>query len=163
MRTPRIAAIAALLVTVPPAGAQVCGPILPSGQPGLLIAAPICGPALLPPPVVWAAGNPAFSMVVPPLPGILPFSPILLVLGFAAPPLAILAPPLGPAFGLPGLVTLAPATSIVLTVVPPGPGPLLVPMPIPPTGGPVPAISVQAAYLTPPLLIGLTGATSITI
>ncbi|MCI0585529.1 MAG: hypothetical protein L0323_01655 [Planctomycetes bacterium] len=162
MKPVRLATFAALLAFAPAATGQVCAPLLPSGQPGLVIAAPLCGPALLPPPVVWAAGNPAFSVVVPPLP-MAPFSPVILVLGLAAPPVAIPAPPLDPAFGLPGLVTSALATSFVLSVVPPGPGPVLFALPIPPTGGPVPAISVQAAFLSPALLIGVTGSTAISI
>ncbi len=162
MRTHRLAAIAAPFLLVPPAVGQVCAPLLPSGQPGLMLAAPLCGPALLPPPVVWVAGNPAFSVVVPPLP-MAPFSPVLLVLGLAAPPVAIAAPALDPAFGLPALVTSALATSFVLSVVPPGPGPVMIPLPIPPTGGPVAAMSVQAAFLTPALLIGVTGSTVISI
>src|SRR5262245_28277050 len=165
MKPARLATFAALLACASTAPGQICAPIVPSGQPGLAAAAPVCGPVLLPPPVVWAAGNPAFSIVIPGPPAIPPFSPLLVVLGFAAPATALPAPPLDPVFGAPGLVTAAAATAIVLPAGVSGVGPTVLPMAIPPTGGPVPLLRVQAVFVTfsPGAPVALTAATGIAI
>ncbi len=165
MRTPRLAAIAALLASAAPATGQICAPIVPSGQPGLAAIAPICGPVLLPPPLVWAAGNPAFSIVIPGPPAIPPFSPLILLFGLEAPATLVAAPPLDPAFGAPGLVTAALPTALVFSAGVSGLGPTVLATPIPPTGGPVPAISMQAVFVTfsPVGPVALTAATEISI
>lgn len=143
--------------------AQICAPTPPpSGQPALMPFTPACG-GLLPPPVVWALGNPGFtlsSFAPPPVP---PGSPTVLMVGLPAPPLPIPAPPLAPFFGAPGFFN-----QINLIAVPAGPsGPLPglpVPFPIAPTGGPIGVINVHTVVLIPgALVVALTGATDVTI
>jgi hypothetical protein len=160
MRLRSLVAVASLVALATPGATQVCAPILPSGQPVLAPFVPVCV-GVLPPPVVWAVGNPGFtlsSFAPPPVP---PGLPTFLVLGLATPPAPIPAPPLDVAYGAPGLLTngitiLLPAG---LSGVAPGPP---IAIPIPPTGGPVPLLSVHTAVVAPPVP-ALTGATGISI
>ena len=151
-----------LTLTLAPAlaTAQLPAPILPSGQPALMPFVPLAF-APLPPPVVWAVGNPGFglaSFAPPPVPiGM----PTFLVLGFAiAPPIPLLPPLVFPGFGVGMLTNLA---TIVLPAGPSGPAPgPFVPLPIPPTFGPIGVLSVHTLVFTPGGLM-LTGALGLTI
>jgi hypothetical protein len=154
--------LTSLLVALTPAlaPAQIPAPLLPSGQPALMPFVPAAF-APVPPPVVWAAGNPGFglaSFAPPPVPIGLP---TFLIIGLAVAPPIPLAPPLVfPPFG-PALLT-----NLAMFVVPagpsgPAPGPV-VPFPIPPTGGPIPLLSVHTLVFAPAGLM-LTGALGLTI
>jgi hypothetical protein len=165
-----------LAVTVPllgtSAAAQMCAPLLPSGQPGLPFL-PVCVGAVAPA-VVWAAGNPAFALSAAPfpIPALPPGLPTFLVIGVPIPPPTPVPPVLlHPAFGFPGL--LASPIGLVLAIVPsgpsgPAPGPPIA-FPIPPTGGPLGlAASVHTIVLVPAAVlapggVGLTSAIGITI
>ena len=155
---------AALTLACVPASAQLCGPPpFPSGQPALMPFTPVCLGAL-PPPVVWAAGNPGFavaSFAPPPVPiG----SPTVLVFGLSvAAPLPLFT--FFPGFGLPGLLAVGPPlVTVPAGVSSPFPGPAI-PLPLPATGGPVGTIGVHTIALMPAGVggIALTGATYITI
>ncbi len=165
--------LASLLVPIlsslgPPAWAQDCAPLLPSGQPALPFMTSCVG--AVPPPIVWAAGNPAFALAAAPLPPpVPPGLPTLLVLSLPIPPpIPIPCPPLHPAFGCPGLVVVP-----ILLIVPGGlsspvGGPPIA-FPIPATGGPlglvlaVHTVVPIPAVALPPGGIAVTHATGITI
>lgn len=158
---PRCSFVLPVLLLAASAQGQGCAPLLPSGQPALMPFTPLCF-GLLPPPVVWAGGNPGFALAsfapAPVPPGL----PTVLTIGLPVPPPVPLGPPLAPGFGLPGLLTHAPL--VVLPAGPSGPVPgPLVPLPIPATGGPLGLVlSVHTLVLLGPAL-ALTGATGITI
>ncbi|MGH7150957.1 MAG: hypothetical protein ACREIU_09675 [Planctomycetota bacterium] len=149
------------------AGAQVCAPLLPSGQPGMPFFTACVGAVA--PPVVWAVGNPGFGLAAAPLPPpVPPGVPTLLVLSVPAAPFPVPCPPLHPAFGCPGLVFVP-----VLLVVPAGlsspVGGPAVAFPIPATGGPLGlVVAVHTIALIPPGAlppggVAVTHATGITI
>jgi hypothetical protein len=121
--------IACLLCAKSPA--QLCGAMPGTGQAAFGVPPP-CG-AVVPPAVLAAAGNPGFAIgAFAPLPPPVAGAPMLLLIGFAAPPLplppGLLFPPLGPgslAMGLPiPVISFAGAA---------GPVPIFVPLPLPPT------------------------------
>jgi hypothetical protein len=163
-----VARIATSLVAVlalwsaTPAHAQICGPLVPSGQPALMPFTPPCIGAI-PPPAVWLGGNPGFALAafapLPVPPGMFTF----LLIGTPTPPV-----PLGgltPAFGLPAMLTTMPFLLAFAGPSGPLPGPP-VPLPLPATGGPLgPAVlSVHTIVISPPglpPLFALTGATAI--
>jgi hypothetical protein len=152
--------LAFALLLAPALPAQIPAPLLPSGQPAIMPFVP-AAIAPVPPPVVWAAGNPAFalsSFAPAPVP---PGLPTFLVLGFAvAPPIPLLPPLVFPPFGV-GMLTNA--ATIVLPAGPSGPVPgPIVPFPIPPTFGPIGVLSVHTLVLAPGGLM-LTGALGLTI
>lgn len=163
MRTPFLSLVALLATSLLPA--QVCGPVPPpSGQPAIPMT-PVCF-GLVAPQIVWAIGNPGFLMASwapSPIPAGLP---TFLVFGAPAPPMPI-GPPLNPAFGLPGMLVTVPPTMIVVPngVSGAAPGPPI-PLPIPPTGGPLGVVMhVHTLVLMPgpaPTL-ALTGAVALTI
>lgn len=141
------------------APAQMLAPIVPSGQPALMPFVPLAF-APLPPPVVWAAGNPGFglaSFAPAPVPAGLP---TFLVLGPAIPPIPVAPPLVFPGFGVAMLTNLLP---IVIPAGPsgPGPGPVIA-LPIPPTGGPIGVLSVHTLVFAP-IGMMLTGALAITV
>ena len=148
-----------LALSMAAAPAQLIAPLVPSGQPALMPFVPMAV-GMIPPPAVWAFGNPAFALATfapPPVPVGLP---TFLVIGIATPPVPIPPPFAFPAFG-PALLT-----NTVLIVLPGGlsgpmPGPL-VPLPLPATGGPVPLLSVHTLAIAGASII-LTGALGITI
>jgi hypothetical protein len=122
---------------------------------------PLCV-GVLPPPVVWAAGNPGFALAsFAPLP-VPPGLPTLLTIGFPAPPLPIGPPLLVPAFGLPGLFTHVPLLVFPAGPAGPIPGPP-VPLGLPPTGGPLGLVLSVHTLVVMPAGFALTGATGITI
>jgi hypothetical protein len=160
MKPPALAVILATLcaAAVP---AQVCLPTAPpSGQPALLFIPPCAG--VLPPPVVWAAGNAGFSLssfAPAPVP---PGFPTLLLVGFTSPALPV-GPPLVPAFGLPGFLN----NSIGIFGLPAGPsGPIpgpAVPFPLPATGGPLPFTVTVQTLVVLPMGFALTAGTDVII
>jgi hypothetical protein len=141
------------------APAQLLAPLMPSGQPALMPLVPMAF-APVPPPVVWVAGNPGFALAsfapAPVPPGL----PTFLVLGPAMPPIPVLPPLVFPGFGVAMLTNLL---TVVIPAGPSGPGPgPLVPLPIPPTGGPIGVLSVHTLVFAPGGVM-LTGALGITI
>lgn len=117
-----------------PASAQVCVPLVGTGQAGFPIAPP-CG-GLVAPVVLYAAGNPGFTIsALAPFPG-LAGAPMLLIVGFSAPPLPVPPPLLFPPMG-PGFLAVGLPIPILAFAGPAGPVPLPVPLPLPPTGGPL--------------------------
>lgn len=167
MRTFSLLLVPALSILGFPARAQVCAPLLPSGQPGLPFFTSCVGAVA--PPVVWAVGNPGFALAAAPLPPPVPAGvPTFLVLSAPIVPVAVPCPPLHPAFGCPGLVVTP-----ILLVVPSGlsspvGGPAIA-FPIPPTGAAlglvvaVQTIALIPAGALPPGGVALTHATGITI
>lgn len=157
MKSLLLATLVALLAA--PANAQMVAPLMPSGQPALMpfTPAPL---GMVPPPMVWAMGNPGFALsAFAPLP-VPPGLPTFLVLGLAAGPFPVLPPLAFPGFGVAMLTNLAP---IVVPAGLSGPMPgMPIPFPIPPTGGPIPLLSVHTLVLAPPSIM-LTGALGITI
>lgn len=141
------------------APAQMLAPIVPSGQPALMPFIPMAF-APVPPPMVWAFGNPGFalaSFAPVPVPAGLP---TFLVLGPAVPPIPVAPPLVFPGFGVAMLTNFMP---IVIPAGPSGPGPgPVIPLPIPPTGGPIGVLSVHTLVFAP-IGIMLTGALAITI
>ena len=113
--------------------AQVCLAMPGTGQVAFGVPPPCAG--LVPPAVLAVAGNPGFSIgAFAPLPPPVAGAPMLLVVGFSAPPLplpaGLLFPPLGPGSLAVGL----PIPLIVFTGVA-GPAPIPVPIPVPPAAG----------------------------
>ncbi len=149
--------VSILLASAVPA--QILAPVVPSGQPALMPFVPFAF-APVPPPVVWAAGNPGFalaSFAPAPVPAGLP---TFLVLGPAVPPIPVPPPLVFPGFGVAMLTNLMP---VVIPAGPsgPGPGPVIA-LPIPPTGGPIGMLTVHTLVFAPGGLM-LTGALGITI
>jgi len=147
-----------------PAAAQNCPPLGPSGQPALAGIAPV-GLFTVPLAVVEVAGNANFqirSAVVTP---IVPAGrPMFLVLGFPAAPIAVGAPPLDPAYGLPGLLPMSAFWSIDYVGVTGTLGNPPHALPIPPGLGPLGLVLMgQIAVLGPAGSFGLTGAMGIVI
>jgi hypothetical protein len=160
---PVVAAV--LLALAAPLPAQICVPLMPSGQPAL---APFIPPCLgvVPPPVVWGVGNPGFALSsfapAPVPPGMLTF---LLITTPAPPPVPVFAP-LSPMFGLPGLLTGVPLIVTFAGPSGPLPGPA-VPFPLPATGGPLGIVLAAHTLVVSvpgvPPFVALTGATGIDI
>ncbi len=154
--------LATLTLTCTPAAAQICAPPpFPSGQPALAPFAPVCI-GVVPPPVVWVAGNPGFalaSFAPAPVP---PGMPTALLFGLP-PPAPIPFFGFFPPFGLPGLLAAGPAGLVALPAGPSGPVPgPPIPLPLPPTGGPVGTVGVHTIVLMP-VGVALTAAHWITI
>lgn len=141
------------------APAQILGPVFPSGQPVIAGITPMAI-GTIPLPMVWAFGNPGFGLAASTPAPIPPGFPTLLVIGPAVPPIPI-PPPLvfGP-FGAGMLTNLAPI-AIPAGMSGPVVGPF-VPLPIPPTMGPVGTFTAHTVVFAPGGLI-LTGAVGITI
>src|SRR5262245_41217248 len=126
--------------------AQVCAAMPGTGQLGFGVPPPCAG--VVPPAVLVAFGNPGFVIgAFAPLPPTVAGAPMLLLVGFPAPPLplppGLLFPPLGPGslgVGLPiPLMVFAGAA---------GPFPVPVPIPIPPAAGLVGTVlAAQTAVL----------------
>lgn len=154
--------VAATLFVASPI-AQICAPTPPpSGQPALMPFTPVCIGAV-PPPIVWAVGNPGFalaSFAPPPVPiG----SPTVLMVGITVPPLPVPAPPLFPPFGPVGFFNQFNILAVPAGPSGPGPGPAIL-FPLPPTGGPLGfLLNVQTVALMPPPFVALTGAIDIII
>lgn len=150
------------------AGAQVCAPLLPSGQPGLPFFTTCVD--VVAPPVVWAAGNADFALAAAPLPPpVPPGLPTLLLLSLPfPPPIPVPCPPLHPAFGCPGLVYAPILLAVPSGLSSPVGGPAIG-FPIPATGGPlglvvaVHTLVAIPALALPPGGIAVTHATGITI
>jgi hypothetical protein len=154
-----------LATLIPPAPAQACGGLVPSGQPVLAAIRPACR-NLVAPAVLWAAGNPAFQFHAPLVHAAVPLGrPMFLLIGTPVPPPIPIGPPiLDPALGLPGLLAMnrilfvLPASVSGTLGVPP------VPFPLPATGGPLGLVlSAQILVSMPGGTFGLSGATGITV
>lgn len=148
-----------------PAPAQACAGLAPSGQPVIAGIRPACQ-NLVPPAVLWAAGNPAFRIHAPLVhPAVPPGRPMWILIGTPVPPPIPLGPPiLDPVLGLPGLL----AMNRILFVLPASvSGTLGVPpvsFPLPATGRPLGLVlSVQILVSMPGGAFGLSGATGITV
>ena len=88
-----------------PGTAQVCGALVPSGQPAIEGHVPLCS-GLVAPPVVWAFGNAGFAVhanTPPPLPT---GQPTWIFVGLPVPPPVAIFAPLDGFYGLPGLLAM---------------------------------------------------------
>ena len=113
--------------------AQVCAALPGTGQAGFAVAPP-CG-IVVPLPILAAFGNPGFVIgAFAPLPPPVAAAPMLLIVGFSAPPVplppGLLFPPLGP-----GSLALGLPIPLMVFVGAAGPLPVPVPIPLPPTAG----------------------------
>lgn len=157
MKTLLFTTLLALLAA--PTQAQLVAPLLPSGQLPLTPITPVAT-GMVPPPMVWAMGNPGFALMAyapPPVPAGLP---MYLVLGVAAGPFTIPPPLAFPGFG-PALLT-NPATIVIPAGFSGTTAAVKIPFPLPPTGGPIPLLSVHTLVLAGPSIM-LTSALGITI
>lgn len=144
--------------------AQGCIALAPSGQPVLAAIRPQCRNNV-PAAVVQVAGNPAFALFCSVIAAGVPAgSPMFLVLGFPLPPpVPIGAPPLNPAYGLPGLLAMPSVVVTRFAGVAGTQGNPLLALPIPPGLGPLGLVlSAQMVVFTAGGA-GLTGATGIVI
>ncbi len=106
------------------APAQICAPVPPpSGQPAVMPFTPICIGAV-PPPVVWAVGNPGFALAALAPPPVPPGLPMFLVLGLPSPPLPVPLPLLFPPLGFPGFLSQLPTVVVPAGLSAPVPGPM---------------------------------------
>jgi hypothetical protein len=153
--------VAALTLLAMPSRAQVCAPVVPSGQPVLAAFPPACTGTILPP-AVWLGGNAGFGMTLPP---VVPAGYITLLVLNAGMPMSVPLPPglLSPLFG-PGIFMLGPAPVMFSPGLSTG-APMLVPLPLPASGGPMaPWFTVQVFYYSPALGIAvLTPATAVSV
>jgi hypothetical protein len=145
------------------AAAQGCVALAPSGQPALAAIRPTCRNTV-PAAVVQVAGNPAFQLhcaATAPSPAGFPI--VMLIGQPVPPPLPLGVPPLHPAFGAPGWLTM----HSILLVLPCGVSGTLgnppTPLPIPGGLGPLGlALSAQMVVVLPGGL-ALSAATGIVI